>query len=49
MGDSFIDDMKSKPKIAPMCEMAHMKTLTCIVDALVNALYDVKAQHDQIK
>lgn len=49
MPDSFIDDMKVKPKIAPICEMAHMKTLTCIVDALVNDLYGVKAQWEQIK
>lgn len=41
--------MKSKEKIAPICEMAHMKTLTCIIDALINDLYSVKAQHDQIK
>ena len=46
MSDSFIDEMKSKEKIAPICEMAHMKTLTCIIDALINDLYSVKAQHD---
>ena len=49
MSDSFIDEMKSKEKIAPICEMAHMKTLTCIIDALINDLYSVKAQYDQIK
>jgi hypothetical protein len=49
MADSFIDDMRAKEKIAPICEMAHMKTLTCIIDALIGELYSNKAYHDQIK
>jgi dynein heavy chain, axonemal len=49
MSDSFVDDMRTKEKIAPICEMAHMKTLTCIIDALINELYSNKAYHDQIK
>ena len=49
MSDSFIDDMRSKEKIAPICEMAHIKTLTCIIDALINELYSNKHYHDQVK
>ena len=49
MSDSFVDDMRSKEKIAPICEMAHMKTLTCIIDALINELYSNKHYHDQVK
>ena len=49
MSDSFVDDIMAKEKIAPTCEMAHMKALTCIVDALINELYSNKAYHDQIK
>lgn len=46
MSDSFIDDMRGKEKIAPICEMAHIKTLTCIIDALINELYSNKVYHD---
>jgi dynein heavy chain len=49
MSDSIVEDIRSKEKIAPICEMAHMKSLTCIIDALINELYSNKAYHDQIK
>jgi hypothetical protein len=46
MSDSFVDDIRGKEKIAPICEMAHMKSLTCIIDALINELYSNKVYHD---
>lgn len=32
VSDSFLEDLKAREKIAPVCDMGYVKTLTCIVD-----------------
>lgn len=49
LSDSFVEDMHSKEKVAPTCDMALIKTLTCIIDALYNELYTRKDLHDHVK
>jgi dynein heavy chain len=42
LSDGYIEEQKVKPKIAPICDMAHIQTVTCIIDSLYNDLYAVK-------
>ena len=49
VSDSFLDDLKGREKIAPVCDMGYIKTLTTIVDQLYNELYTKKDYHDFIK
>jgi dynein heavy chain len=42
LSDGYIEEQKVKPKIAPICDMAHIQTVTCIIDSLYNDLYQVK-------
>jgi dynein heavy chain len=49
LSDSMLDDLRSREKIAPTCDMAQIQTLTCIIDSLYNDLYTRKDQHDFIK
>lgn len=49
INDAFLDDLKQKSHIAPICDMAQVSTLTCIIDNLYTKLHTVKAQHDLMK
>ena len=42
LSDSFLDDQRGKEKIAPVCDMGLIQTLTCIIDALYHELYSRK-------
>ncbi len=46
LSDSFLEDQKTREKIAPVCEMGQIKTLTCIIDALHGDLTQRKDYHD---
>jgi dynein heavy chain len=47
--DSFIEDIRSRPTIAPMCLMAYFQSLTAIIDFLYEELKTEKAYSEQIK
>jgi dynein heavy chain len=47
--DSFIDDNRNKSHISPICDIAQIKTLTCIIDHLYDELHHTKALHDYLK
>lgn len=49
ISDQFLDDMKSKTHISPVCDMAQVKSLTCILDYLYEQLFKNKALHDMRK
>jgi hypothetical protein len=49
LNDTFIDDLKNKTKIAPVCDMSQVHSLTCIIDRLNDQLHQTKAQMDHIK
>jgi len=49
LSDSFLEDQKTREKIAPVCDMGQIKTLTCIIDALYDELTTRKDYHDQFK
>ena len=49
VSDSFLEDQKTRERIAPVCDMGQIKTLTCIIDSLYADLYGRKDYHDQIK
>jgi dynein heavy chain len=49
LSDTFLDDQRGREKIAPVCDMGLIQTLTCIIDALYNELYTRKDYHDWIK
>jgi dynein heavy chain len=49
IGDAFIEDLRSKEKIAPVCDMGMIHTLTCIVDSLYNELYSRKDYNEHMK
>jgi dynein heavy chain len=49
INDAFVDDLKNKTHITPVCEMGQVNSLTCIVDYLYNTLHTNKAQHDMMK
>jgi dynein heavy chain len=49
LSDSFLEDQKGREKVAPVCDMGQIKTLTCIIDALYADLTGRKDYHDQLK
>jgi dynein heavy chain len=49
ISDQFLEDLRGKGHIAPVCDMARVQSLTCILDHLYNKLHKVKAQHDHLK
>ena len=40
--DAIIDDLKTKPKIAPINDVAQFESLCCIIDYLYETLYTKK-------
>jgi len=49
ISDQFLEDLRTKSHIAPVCDMAQVSSLTCIIDHLYTTLHKVKAQHDLLK
>jgi len=49
INDQFLDDLKHKSHIAPVCDMAQISSLTTIIDKLYGDLHSVKAQYDHLK
>jgi len=49
INDSFLDDLKNKNHIAPVCEMGQVNTLCCIIDYLYNNLNTNKGLHDMMR
>lgn len=49
INDQFLEDLRGKAHIAPICDMAQVSSLTCIIDHLYHQLHTVKAQHDLLK
>jgi len=49
INEQFLEDNKQKSHIAPICDMAQVQTLTCIIDNLYNSLHQNKQQHDYLK
>lgn len=49
LNDAFIDDLKNKTKIAPVCDMSQVQSLTCIIDRLNDKLHQTKVQIDHLK
>jgi dynein heavy chain len=47
--DQFLDDIKQKSHIAPICDMSQVQTLTTIIDQLFESLHSNKAQNDHMK
>lgn len=42
LDDSFIDDVKKRPTIAPMCTMAYVQSLICILDYMYDEFKELK-------
>jgi dynein heavy chain len=49
ISDQFLDDLKHKSHIAPVCDMAQISSLTTIIDKLYEDLHTNKAQYDHLK
>jgi len=49
ISDQFLEDLRGKSHIAPVCDMSQVSSLTCIIDKLYDQLHNVKAQHDHLK
>lgn len=49
INESFLDDLRSKEHIAPVCDMARVQSLTTILDHLYVQLHKNKVQHDALK
>jgi len=49
LGDSQVDDLRSKVHITPVCDMQCVQSLTTIIDQLYHQLHTVKAQYDFLK
>ena len=49
VNDSFLDDLKHKDHIAPVCELGQIETLTTIIDKLNKILETNKQQHSHMK
>lgn len=47
--DAFIDDIRRKPTVAPMCLMAYFQSLTTIIDFLYEELKTEKLYSEHIK
>lgn len=43
LSDQFLEDLRGKSHIAPVCDMAQVSSLTCILDNLYEQLHKVKA------
>jgi dynein heavy chain len=49
INESFLDDLKHKNHIAPVCELGQIHTLTMIIDKLCEYLSANKAENDHMK
>lgn len=49
MSESYMEDLKSRDYITPVCDMQKVSTLTCIIDYLYKKLHTDKAQHEHLK
>ena len=49
LSEGFLDDLKNKSRIAPVCEMGMIQSLTCIIDRLNDSLHKDKKQYDHLK
>jgi dynein heavy chain len=49
LADGALEDLRSKGHITPVCDMARVQSLTCILDHLYNQLHRVKAQLEHLK
>jgi len=49
LNESFLDDLKNKSRIAPVCDMGMIQSLTCIIDRLNDRLHKEKKHYDHLK
>jgi len=49
LSDQALDELKQRASIAPMCDIARVKTLTCILDHLYSEMKKSKVQMEHIK
>jgi dynein heavy chain len=49
ISDAFLEDLRGRGHIAPVCDMSRVQSMTCILDHLYNTLHKVKAQYDVLK
>lgn len=49
INDSFLDDLKHKEHIAPVCELGQIESMTTIIDKLCEQLQQNKQQSDYMK
>jgi dynein heavy chain len=49
ISESWLEELRARSHIAPVCDMARVQSLTCILDHLYRQLHRVKAQHDLLK
>lgn len=49
ISEAFLDDLRGRGHIAPVCDMSRVQSMTCILDYLYENLHKVKAQYDVLK
>ena len=49
VSDAFLDDLRQKTHITPICDLSQVSSLTTILDYLYDQLHKNKAQHDHLK
>ena len=49
VSEAFIDELRSKQQIAPVCDMSRIQSLTCILDFLYKQVHKNKVQHEFLK
>jgi dynein heavy chain len=49
ISDAFLDDLRQKTHITPICDLSQVSSLTTILDYLYEQLHKNKAQHDHLK
>jgi len=47
--DQFLEDLKTREKIAPVCDMGSFQSLTCIIDYQYENLYETKENQELLK
>jgi dynein heavy chain len=49
ISDAFLDDLRQKTHITPICDLSQVASLTTILDYLYDQLHKNKVQHDHLK
>jgi len=49
LSDAFVDDLKNKSHITPICDMQCVQSMTMIIDKLYERLHSIKVQNDFLK